>query len=219
MSTIGRSRLLGWLAVGVLLTSFCVVEKALAGTEEEVARLEAMLKAQQQRVDALEAELAEARMQGEDAARTEAMKSQIREVLSEQEFRESLMPSMLQAGYDKGFFIRSTDDKFLIEFHGRMQFRWTHYDRQSRNQYVLPRREVDDLTGFDVKRIRFTINGHLYDPNLTYLMEMWADSSNGYDFRPLYVWVNYKFVDEFQVRKLNPTGAEVRLVKRLIHAP
>jgi len=27
------------------------------------------------------------------------------------------------------------------------------------------------------------------------------------------------FVDEFQVRKLNPTGAEVRLVKRLTHAP
>lgn len=27
------------------------------------------------------------------------------------------------------------------------------------------------------------------------------------------------FVDEFQVRKLNPTGAEVRLVKHLTHAP
>lgn len=27
------------------------------------------------------------------------------------------------------------------------------------------------------------------------------------------------FMDEFQVRKLNPTGAEVRLVKHLTHAP
>ena len=105
---------------------------------EELARLEALLQSQQNQIDLLEQQLAGAQERDQDAARAEAMKQQIREVLSEQEFRESLMPSTLQAGYEKGFYIRSSDDKFLMKINGRIQFRWTHYAVGRSNRYLEP---------------------------------------------------------------------------------
>ena len=84
---------------------------------EQLARLEALLQSQQDRIDSLQQQLAGAQDPDQDAARVEAMKQQIREVLSEQEFRENLMPSMMQAGYDKGFFIKSS--KWSVSKTGR----------------------------------------------------------------------------------------------------
>jgi len=174
-------------------------DESMAG-QERVARLKAAVEAQQQRVDALEAELTAARGAEQEGLRADAMRQQIREVLSEQEFRESLMPSMLQAGYDKGFFIRSSDDNFFMKITGRIQFRWTHYGTSSRNLYARPRLERDDRTGFDLQRIRLGLSGHLYSKDLTYLLEFRSDSGEGYDTQVRYAWVNYRWADELQVR-------------------
>ncbi len=188
----------------LLLVSFLLLlpfpARGQAQDDAQLAQLEALLQAQQQRVEQLKAQLATAAQPTDDAARVELMRTQIREILGDQQFRESLMPTMLQAGYDKAFFIRSSDDKFLLNFHGRMQFRWTHYGTQSRNYYRQPRLERDDRTGFDVRRIRFTIDGHAYSKDLTYLLELQADGPTAYDFRPLYAWLNYRFAPEFQVK-------------------
>nr|HPM23966.1 hypothetical protein [Phycisphaerae bacterium] len=107
-----RVCLLGAAAVGILAGPALADEGTSARTNEGVARLEALLEAQQQKIEALEQQVAAAQQADMDAARVEQMKQQIREVLSEQEFRESLMPSTVQAGYDKGFFIKSSDEKF-----------------------------------------------------------------------------------------------------------
>jgi len=169
-------------------------------TSSQVAALEALVAEQQQRLAELEQLVASVSAQETDAARVAAMKQQIREVLSEREFRESLLPSTLQAGYDNGFFIKSSDEKFLLKINGRMQFRWTHYARQSRNHYLQPRLQRDDITGFDIRRLRLVFSGYAYEPDLTYLVELMADSPTVYDIMPLYAWVNYRFMDEFQFR-------------------
>lgn len=128
------------------------------------------------------------------------MKRAAREVLSEQEFRESLMPSTLQAGYKGGFFIKSSDDKFMIKFGGLMQFRWTHYGTRKNNRYLAPGFRRHDRTGFDFNRFRFIVGGHAYDPNLTYHMTIDMSQPSDYDARLLYGWVNYRVVDEFQMK-------------------
>ena len=158
------------------------------------------LQAQQQQIAVLEQQLLVAANQDADAARTEVMRQQIREILSEQEFRESLMPSILQAGYDEGFFIRSSDDNFLMKINGLIQFRWTHYGTQSQNRYLNPRLHRNDRTGFDVQRIRLALSGHVYSPDLTYHIEFGADSPNGYDLVSDEVWVNYRMQEELQFR-------------------
>jgi phosphate-selective porin OprO/OprP len=187
------------LAAAVLLLTFDPQAVGQSQSQQDLlTQLEDLYRAQQQRISALEAQLAES--VSEDAARVELMRQQIREILSEQEFREKLAPSVLTAGYDKGFFLRSSDNQFLMKVNGRMQFRWTHYATRARNRYLAPRLERDDRTGFDVRRLRLVISGHAYTPDLTYLVETMADSPTSYDPMLLYAWVNYRFIDEFQFR-------------------
>ncbi len=166
----------------------------------KIARLEALFDAQQDRIETLQERLVSARAQDEDAARVDALKRQIREILSAEEFRESLMPPVLQVGYDGGFFLKSSDDNFLMKINGRIQFRWTHYDVQSTNRYLQPRLQKNDSTGFDAARIRVTFKGHAYSPNLTYLMRLRSDEATGYDTRLCDAYVNYRFDDAFQLQ-------------------
>jgi len=188
------------LLVGLAVTGSGVVRAADPPPVDDAARLQALLEAQQRQIERLEERLAAAEQGDTDQARVAAMKQQIREILSEREFRESLMPATVQAGYDKGFYIRSTDEKFKLQFNGLFQFRFTHYGTRSTNRYLAPGFQRDDRTGFDFARVRFQVSGHVYDPNLTYLMEFEStpDGPPRYDTGLKYGWINYRFVDEFQ---------------------
>ena len=68
------------------------------------------------------------------------------------------------AGYDKGFFLRSADDKFELKATGRVQ-----------PYYTLTSKKVGDdrdSTGaFEIRRARLTLEGHLHGPNLLYKMQ------------------------------------------------
>lgn len=168
--------------------------------EERIARLEALVQQQQGELQKFRQQFAEAGRQNLDAERAELMRRQIREILSEKEFRESLMPSALTAGYDNGFYIRSADDQFLLKFNGLLQFRWTYYDAQRRNHYLAPRLQRDDRTGFDVERVRFWMSGNAWSPDLTYYLQVGGDASGAYDAAIYYAWVNYRRADEFQMK-------------------
>ena len=98
-----------------------------------------MLNAAQERLDNLQYLANQVSPSQTEADRNAALKQQIREVLSEREFRESLMPTVATAGYDRGFYIKSSDDLFYMKFNGWMQFRFTHYGTQSRNRYLVIR--------------------------------------------------------------------------------
>ena len=199
--------LIGFLGVAVTAADEPAVGNPPESSQAAIARLEALLAAQQQQltdqneeIETLRHQLVAADAQDQDAARTTAMKQQIREVLSEQEFRESLMPSMTQAGFDNGFFIRSSDDKFMIKFHGALQFRWTYYGAQSRNHYLMPRANRDDRSGFDLQRVRVAFDGYALTPDLTYNIEVQADAPAGYNVVAWDAWGNYRFSDELQIR-------------------
>jgi len=141
--------------------------------------------------------------------RSEYLRDEVRRILLEPGLREA-GGAPLQAANDRGFFLRSADENFLLRFHGRLQFRWTHYARQSRNEYRLPRYERDDLTGFDVKRIRFHMRRHVYTKDLTYFVKWMADSPSAYDARILYAFLNYRFIDEFQFKAASSSRRHAR---------
>ena len=194
---LSRMCLYGAFAVSLL----SVPALADPGSSDSVARLEALLEAQQRKIEALEQQVAASAQADMDAARAEQMKQQIREVLSEAEFRESLMPSTLQAGYDGGFFIRSHDDKFKMKFNGLMQIRYTYSHMNTRNRYMAPRNQLrHDRSGIDGARIRFRVSGHVYNKDLTYLLELDMSQGSFYDARVNYAWVHYRFAEEFQIK-------------------
>ena len=185
--------------------------------QDRITVLQAIADAQEARLGELNAQLAAAGQDAE-AARQAAMKEQIREVLSEQEFRESLTPTMLNTGYDKGFYIKSSDDKFSMKFQWIMQFRWAHYGVNTKNRYTNPGTDRDDRTGFDVNRARFRVFGHAFDPNLTYFMSLTHAANTRYDVRSIYAWIDYRFCDAFHVRfgqmRMNGTRAQTSRITR-----
>ena len=195
-----RRCLFAAVAAAVLTIPVLADEGPGSGTDASLARLEALLEAQQKKIEALEQQVAAANQADMNAARVDQMKQQIREVLSEQEFRESLMPSTVQAGYDKGFFIKSSDEKFMIRMNGQFQFRWTHYATRSGNRYLSPGLRRQDRTGFDWSRLRFRFSGYAYTKDLTYLLELDQSTAGQLDTQMLYAWVNYRVVDEFQIK-------------------
>lgn len=193
------------LAAGVVLLGSPVWAEDNSSTaakagDDQIDRLEALIQAQQKKIDALEQSVAATSSQAMDRARVEEMKKQIREVLSEQEFRESLMPSTVQAGYDNGFYIRSSDEKFLMKFNGQLQFRWTYYNSNHKNRYLSPGFPRHDRAGFDIVRMNFDISGHAYTKDLTYFLEIGAASPNSYNAALNYAWVNYRIIDELQIK-------------------
>jgi hypothetical protein len=203
MPTRGFRACLGLAAAGAGLAVLACADDRTSSSDsaqDRVERLEALLEAQQRKIDDLQRQVSASSMHDMDAQRVEEMKRQIRSVLSEQEFRESLMPSVLQAGYDNGFYIRSSDDKFLMKFTGLVQFRFTHYGTRSDNRYLLRGFERDDRTGFDVQRVRFRVDGNAYSPDLTYHIEFKADSPQQSDFVLDTAWINYRICDEFQIK-------------------
>ena len=50
------------------------------------------------------------------------------------------------------------------------------------------------------KRVRLMFSGHAYTPDLTYLIKLHADSPAAYDVQIMYAFLNYRFIDEFQVK-------------------
>lgn len=163
---------------------------------ERVGELQATIASQQARLSELERQLAAG---GGDVemARSEALKTQLRELLGDDEFRKSLFPpEPALAGYDGGFFVKNADDTFKLKINGGTQFRYSYYHSQDANQYLVAGRKRDDRSGFEWTRARLNLNGNLFSKDFTYRIEFNVAPS----FAPVFFWFNYRFADEFQTR-------------------
>jgi len=134
-----------------------------------------------------------------DEARVDQIKKLVRDVIADSEFRESLFPDQVQVGYDKGFYIRSADEQFLMKINGLLAMRYTYYNDQSRNRWAAPRQRYSDRSGMEVERLRLGFSGHLWGPDLTYRIEVDADTDDEHTWENQYAWVAYRFADELRV--------------------
>ena len=184
----------------IVMTFGGELNRGVERDQSRIQKLESQLETQRRKIDQLQVHLSASTTRNNEAARVEVMRQQIREILGESAFRESLMQSTVTAGYDKGFLIRGSDDKFSLKINGRLQFRWTHYATRGTNRYLRPGLQRNDRTGFDVQRLRLGFKGHAYDPKLTYRVELRAGASARYDFGVQYSYVNYRFAEEFQIK-------------------
>ncbi len=90
------------------------------------------------------------------------------------------------AGFDKGFFIRTPDDKFEIKFNARLQFRFT-YDNV---EYDQDGHDRANSARFELARARFGFEGFVFQKELTYLFQ--AEFGKGYVSLKDY-YLNYEF--------------------------
>lgn len=82
---------------------------------------------------------------------------------------------------DKGFELRSADDKYLMEIAARLQFRFATPGDQNPvtfDDFITEKKRV-----FKINRARLKIGGHAYKPWLKYYFEYELAQSNLLDFR------------------------------------
>ncbi len=80
-------------------------------------------------------------------------------------------PHTFHSGYNKGFYIRTDDNKYSLRTNGMLQF-WYSYDDNDSDE---------DSSGFKVHRGRLKFSGHAIDPRLKYMLQLETRSTGTKD--------------------------------------
>ncbi|MBN1345100.1 MAG: hypothetical protein JXQ73_20565, partial [Phycisphaerae bacterium] len=213
MKASGYGYRLGTGGVAILIVA-CGVQAAWAQSRVEVAKaedsrgvelagarieqLEALLDAQQVKIQSLRDQIESLETQSTAAGRRAAVHKVVRELMEDSSFRESLYPDVQQVGYHKGFYIKSSDETFLLTVSAYTRWRWTGQNRQTDNPRLQGRQKQDDINGFEVEDLYFTFKGHIHTKDLTYRITTEGDTDISHDWRTYYAWINYRFADEVE---------------------
>ncbi len=170
-----------------------------AVSADRMNQLESMVKAYGEQISVLQQQLATQQAGGVEQMRVEEIKRVVQELFRDPAFRDQLP---LNAGYDGGFFIRSGQD-FMLKINGLMQARYVFdcisNDKNRDHNSALYGTDVgNDRSGMEFNRLRLAFSGYAWDPNFTYRIELKADDSESVSI--YYAWMNYKFLQEAQVR-------------------
>ncbi len=104
--------------------------------------------------------------------------------LAAQSDTESESESKVSLKYtNKGFQLKTEDDKFLLHLESRLQFRFASPGDQ--NPLTLDDLETEKPV-FKINRARLKVGGHAFDPNLKYYWEYELGQGNLLDFRVMY---------------------------------
>lgn len=113
---------------------------------------------------------------------------------------ESLGSPQWNVGYDRGFFVRGTqnNDSFELRTNMRLQFRFVSFARNSDSWtnnagVVLP---IRDRRYFDIERARLVFSGHAFSPKITYSSQFDFDTDSRHVASLLDGWVAWEYRDK-----------------------
>lgn len=95
----------------------------------------------------------------------------------------------IQAGYDKGFYIKSSDENFLLKTNLFLQFRYTylHFDR-------TVNANDEDWSNFFVRRARVFFSGNAPNKDWTYFFHIQLEPTSAVNMHDAYVtWKKYPY--------------------------
>ncbi|MDP6693299.1 MAG: porin [Phycisphaerales bacterium] len=137
--------------------------------------------------------------------RANQIKTLVHDVLSDADTRRNFVGDGLLGGWDGGFFLASSDDRFRLKVGGLIQER-----------YILNHRRVPDRwrSGFENTRTRLNISGHIFDRDTTFLIQPgfgWIDPNSfasafmgqvvtNMGARFWDAWVNFKLSDSWSAK-------------------
>lgn len=114
------------------------------------------------------------RLDDERAAQVRAL---VADAIADSDRRSSLQQTGLTAGYDKGFFLRSADGNWSLNMKGQIDLRYTWNSAQG--QGSLAPAEPDNLYGFEVRRLKLSWSGTIFDPSWEYEVKVGTSSTGG----------------------------------------
>ena len=117
-------------------------------------------------------------------------------VITEADYNEVTKSKPVDYTLGKGFTFTTPDEKFQLNFGGRMQFRYTFTDFQ-----LTTPQTPNDFSQWDVKRIRLITQGYAYTKDLTYKLEFDPRAYATNTAKGLIeTYINYRFIDEVQIK-------------------
>ena len=155
---------------------------AASAREPTKAELLAQIAELETKVKALEGE--------RDAPQPPAGDGTIQNVLADAERRSRSLRGL--AGYDDGFFLKSDDGNFLLRPVILFQFRGVANSSES------PDAGRHSESGFEIRRMEFSVEGHALSPELTYEFLVTAERDGG-DFILEDAFVAYEVADPWGV--------------------
>jgi phosphate-selective porin OprO and OprP len=171
-------RTIATLVIGAtfLVQPALAVERVAVQAERDAAlmarleRLEQQAAEQSQRLEEMQARAERVASPAPDAIHVAEVRKAVGELMSDADFRDSLFPSALNAGYDRrrGFYIDSADKAFSLNIKGYIQVRYTGANRQTDNRNLQGRQKQDDVNAFEVERLYLMFYGHIHTPKFTY---------------------------------------------------
>jgi phosphate-selective porin OprO/OprP len=119
-------------------------------------------------------------------------------VISEADYKEVMKSKPVTYKVGKGFTFLSDDEKFQLSLGGRLQARYTFFDRDP----------AQDQSQWQIRRMKIWMSGYAYTKDLTYLLQVDATQTSstpssgtgnaGAKFID-HAYMNYRLIDEFQV--------------------
>ncbi|UCD74052.1 MAG: hypothetical protein JSV91_09695 [Phycisphaerales bacterium] len=148
------------LRIAVVMSTALAAPPLLAAppSETELHEMQAELASLRRQVQDLRSERDADYLSEQRAGEIRAL---VADVLADANSRASLLQSGVAAGYDKGFFITSSDGSFRLKINGKTQVRFV-YSHQDDGP------EDNDRWGFENRRFRLVFSGNVIDPTWRY---------------------------------------------------
>ncbi|MCH2132735.1 MAG: OprO/OprP family phosphate-selective porin [Phycisphaerales bacterium] len=153
----------GLWAAGLASLTSVLLPGGLAVADDDVQQLRDMVELLRSEVDVLRAERESDWL---TEHRAEEIRELVQDVLADADTRASLQGTSINAGYDGGFFIQSSDDSFKLKVGGQLQVRWDFNHRKGNDS------QQTNAYGFEVRRFKLKFSGHILDPSWTYKMSI-----------------------------------------------
>jgi regulator of replication initiation timing len=129
--------------------------------------------------------------------RAEEIRSLVNDVLADADVRANLLQNGMMAGWSDHFFLASADGRFKLQLEGQLQVRWI-------GNYVDHPAEDNYIAGFENTRSKLTLSGHVFSPDLQYLVRTDATRNEPGLVNGLFflrdAWVRYNLNNEFSIR-------------------
>lgn len=155
--------------------------------------------------EAMKGQIDELHARTEDNWLTEARAEQIRglvqDVLADADMRASLLDSGMTAGWSEHFFLASPDGKFKLQIEGAEQIRWIMNFHDLPRSASLSGADVNQYrSGFENTRTRLTFSGHVFSPDIEYLVRTdFFSARNGFA-QLLDSWIRYNFDNHWSMK-------------------
>jgi phosphate-selective porin OprO/OprP len=113
-------------------------------------------------------------------------------VITEEDYKAVTKVKPIDYKLGKGFTFTSPDEKFQLTLGGRIQVRYSFFDKEN----------AQDVSQWEVKRARIIMGGYAYSKDLTYKLEIDPVAlASSKSYKGLVdAWMNYKIVDPAEIK-------------------